>query len=90
MVQRLTVIIHFPCSLWMTRPQSANTPRGVDSIDCGPTPGVSCAAGRCVEGGGRRQEAAARQCACGRRLERHGFRSPGTAGGWGTPRCNRP
>ena len=36
----------------------------------GLTPGVSCAAGRRVKGGGRWQEAAARQCACGRPLER--------------------
>jgi len=31
--------------------------------------GVSCAAGGRVKGGGRRQEAAARQCACGRPME---------------------
>ena len=36
----------------------------------GPTPGVSCAAGGRVNGGGRWHEAAARQCAYGRLLER--------------------
>ena len=30
---------------------------------------VSCAAGRRLKGGGQREEAAARQCACGRPLE---------------------
>jgi len=39
-------------------------------LNCWPTPGVSCAAGRRLEGGGRRAEAAARQCACGRPVER--------------------
>ena len=34
------------------------------------TPGVSCAAGRRGERGGRRHEVGARQCACGRPLER--------------------
>ena len=32
--------------------------------------GVSCAAGERLEGGGRRHEAAARQCACGRPVMR--------------------
>jgi len=31
---------------------------------------VSCAAGKRLEGGGRRQEAAARQCACDRPMKR--------------------
>jgi hypothetical protein len=38
--------------------------------DCRLTPGVSCAAGRRLKGKGRRQEAAARQCACGRPIDR--------------------
>jgi len=37
------------------------------------TPGVSCAAGRRVKGGGQRHETGARQCACGRPVERQGL-----------------
>jgi len=46
---------------------------------CHPTPGVSRAAGRRVEGGGRGQEAAARQCAYGRPLERRAWLVAGRA-----------
>ena len=58
------------------RPASRSLPTGRRSPAaihrrCGPrlTPGVSCAAGRRVKGGGRRQEASTRQCACGRPVE---------------------
>jgi len=47
------------------------------------TPGVSCAAGGRVERGGRRYEAAARQCACGRPLEHRESGLPEAPEGWG-------
>jgi len=47
------------------------------------TPGVSCAAGRRLKGGGRGREAAARQCACGCPLRRDESGSPGTDEGCG-------
>ena len=47
---------------------------------CHLTPGVSGAAGRRVERGGRRHEAGARQCAYGRLVERQ--KHWGTRNGW--------
>ena len=43
--------------------------RVLQATNCRRTPGVSCAAGGRLKGGGRGAEAGARQCACGRPLK---------------------